>query len=62
MQHVVLTLIAVGVGMVIAFAAAIFAYKRSWFETPFSLFSAFLYTIPAWRCSSCSSRSPGSTA
>jgi osmoprotectant transport system permease protein len=46
-QHIELTAIAVGVGMVIAFAAAIFAYKRSWFETPFSLLAAFLYTIPS---------------
>jgi osmoprotectant transport system permease protein len=33
--------------MVIAFTAAIFAYKQNWFETPFSLLSAFLYTIPS---------------
>jgi osmoprotectant transport system permease protein len=46
-QHIELTAIAVGVGMAIAFTAAIFAYKQSWFETPFSLFSAFLYGIPA---------------
>ncbi|MGA9859502.1 MAG: ABC transporter permease [Solirubrobacteraceae bacterium] len=46
-EHIELVAIAVGVGMVIAFSAAIFAYKYDWFETPFSLFSAFLYTIPA---------------
>ncbi len=46
-QHIELTAIAVGVGMAIAFAAAIFAYRQTWFETPFSLFSAFLYGIPA---------------
>jgi osmoprotectant transport system permease protein len=46
-QHIELTAIAVGVGMVIAFTAAIFAYKQNWFETPFSLLSAFLYTIPS---------------
>jgi osmoprotectant transport system permease protein len=46
-QHIELTAIAVGVGMVIAFSAAVFAYKQSWFETPFSLLSAFLYTIPS---------------
>jgi osmoprotectant transport system permease protein len=46
-QHLVLTAIAVGVGMLLAFTAAIFAYKYNWFETPFSLFSAFLYTIPS---------------
>lgn len=46
-EHIELTAIAVGVGMVIAFTAAIFAYKFNWFETPFSLWSAFLYTIPS---------------
>jgi osmoprotectant transport system permease protein len=46
-QHLELTGIAVGIGMLIAFTAAIFAYKQDWFETPFSLFAAFLYTIPA---------------
>ena len=46
-EHIELTAIAVGVGMVIAFSAAILAYKQHWFETPFSLFAAFLYTIPS---------------
>jgi osmoprotectant transport system permease protein len=46
-EHLELTAIAVGVGMVIAFTAAIVAYKQDWFETPFSLFAAFLYTIPS---------------
>ncbi len=46
-EHIELTAIAVGVGLVIALAAALFAHRQGWFETPFSLFSAFLYTIPA---------------
>jgi osmoprotectant transport system permease protein len=46
-EHIELTAIAVGVGAVIAFAAAIFAYRYGWFETPFSLFAALLYTIPS---------------
>jgi osmoprotectant transport system permease protein len=46
-EHIELTAIAVGIGALIAFAAAILAYKQDWFETPFSLFSAFLYTIPS---------------
>lgn len=46
-QHIVLTGIAVGAGMIIAFTAAIFAYKQNWFETPFSLVAAFLYGIPS---------------
>ena len=36
-EHIELTAIAVGIGMVIAFTAAILAYKLDWFETPFSL-------------------------
>jgi osmoprotectant transport system permease protein len=46
-EHIELTLIAVGCGMVIAFAAAMIAYRLGWFEAPFSLFAAFLYTIPS---------------
>lgn len=46
-EHLELTAIAVGVGMAIAFTAAIIAYEQAWFETPFSLLSAFLYTIPS---------------
>jgi osmoprotectant transport system permease protein len=46
-EHIELTAIAVGIGMVIAFTAAIIAYKMNWFEGPFSLLSAFLYTIPS---------------
>ena len=46
-EHIELTAIAVGIGMVIAFSAAILAYKLNWFEGPFTLVSAFLYTIPS---------------
>jgi osmoprotectant transport system permease protein len=46
-EHIELTAIAVGIGMLIAFPAAILAHKQNWFETPFSLLSAFLYTIPS---------------
>jgi len=46
-QHVVLTLIAVGVGTAIAMACALFAYRQRWFEGPFVVFSGFLYTIPS---------------
>jgi osmoprotectant transport system permease protein len=46
-EHIELTAIAIGVGMAIAFTAALIAYRFGWFETPFSLFSAFLYTIPS---------------
>lgn len=47
LQHVKLTVIAVGIGFVIAFFAALVAHRMSWFETPFSAFSALLYTIPS---------------
>jgi osmoprotectant transport system permease protein len=47
LQHVKLTLIAVVVGFVLAFAAALVAYRIRWFETPFGAFSAVLYTIPS---------------
>ena len=46
-EHVQLTAIAVGIGFVIAFAAALLAFRRGWFETPFGIFAAFLYTIPS---------------
>ncbi len=46
-EHIELTLIAVGVGIPLAFAAAILTYRYTRFETPFSLLFAFLYTIPS---------------
>jgi osmoprotectant transport system permease protein len=46
-EHIELTAIAVGIGFAIAFTAALVAYSRGWFETPFAVFSAFLYTIPS---------------
>ena len=47
LQHVKLTVIAVAIGFVLAFAAALAARHRSWFERPFDLFSALVYTIPS---------------
>jgi osmoprotectant transport system permease protein len=47
LQHLELTAIAVGIGFAIAFSAALLAHRNGWFETPFGLFSAFLYTIPS---------------
>jgi osmoprotectant transport system permease protein len=47
LEHLYLTLIAVGIGCVIAFVAALVAYRMHWFETPFTLLSGFLYTIPS---------------
>jgi osmoprotectant transport system permease protein len=46
-QHIVLTLIAVGVGFVIAFALALLAYRVRRLETPIAGISSLLYTIPS---------------
>jgi osmoprotectant transport system permease protein len=46
-EHIQLTLYAVGIGFVIALAAALIAYRFRWFEGGFGLFAAFLYTIPS---------------
>ena len=46
-EHVQLTLIAVSIGFVIAFAAALLAYRFGWFEGPFGVVSGLLYTIPS---------------
>ena len=47
LQHIKLTAIAVSVGFVIAFAAALVARRLTWFERPFDLVSALLYTVPS---------------
>ncbi|MBD0281899.1 MAG: ABC transporter permease [Thermoleophilaceae bacterium] len=46
-EHIELTAIAVGIGFAISFAAALVSFSRGWFETPFAIFAAFLYTIPS---------------
>ena len=46
-QHIWLTLIAIAIGCVIAFAIALVAYRRHWLELPFVLVAGFLYTIPS---------------
>jgi osmoprotectant transport system permease protein len=46
-QHIELTAKAVGIGFAIAFAIAIVARRFRIVEAPFSLFSAFVYTIPS---------------
>ncbi len=46
-QHVVLTLIAIGVGFVVALTMAVAAYRRSWLIRPFGIATAVLYTIPS---------------
>jgi osmoprotectant transport system permease protein len=46
-DHIKLTVIAVAIGFAISFAAAMVAYRFVRFETPFTLFSGFLFTIPS---------------
>jgi osmoprotectant transport system permease protein len=46
-QHIELSLIAVGIGFVLAMLTALLAYRFRRLDTPLSLFYAFLYTIPA---------------
>jgi len=46
-EHIELTALAVSIGFVIAFTAALVAYSLDWFETPFAILAAFLYTIPS---------------
>jgi len=47
LDHIKLTAIAIGIGFAISFAAALLAYRFVRFETPFSIFSGILYTIPS---------------
>src|SRR5206468_11949904 len=47
LDHVKLTVIAVAIGFVIAFAAAVVARRLRFVEHPFTLFGALLYTIPS---------------
>jgi osmoprotectant transport system permease protein len=46
-EHVVLTLIAVAIGFAIAFALALIAHRRRWFEQPVTVLTGILYTIPS---------------
>ncbi|MGZ4270132.1 MAG: ABC transporter permease [Solirubrobacteraceae bacterium] len=46
-QHVVLTLIAVAIGFAIAFTLAIVAHRRGWVESPVTIVTGILYTIPS---------------
>ena len=47
LQHVALTLTAIAIGSVIAFALALAAHKRGWLATPVVVVTGFLYTIPS---------------
>jgi osmoprotectant transport system permease protein len=46
-EHVELTVIAVGIGFVISLAAALLAHRLRHVERPFALASAVIYTIPS---------------
>lgn len=46
-QHVVLSLIAVGIGFLISVALALVAHRYGWIEKPTILITTFLYTIPS---------------
>ncbi|MEA2387324.1 MAG: osmoprotectant transport system permease protein [Thermoleophilaceae bacterium] len=46
-DHVKLTLIAVGIGFVISFALALVAYRYVRLETPITLLTGLLFTIPS---------------
>lgn len=46
-QHVLLTLIAIGIGFAISFALALLAYRHRWVERPVTVVTTVLYTIPA---------------
>jgi osmoprotectant transport system permease protein len=46
-QHIVLTVIAVGVGFVLSLVLALIAFRLHWLERPLALFTGWLYTIPS---------------
>jgi osmoprotectant transport system permease protein len=47
LQHIVLTVIAVGLGFLIAMALALATHRRGWLERPITTLSSVLYTIPS---------------
>jgi len=47
LEHIKLTLIAVAIGFVLAFAAAVLTHRYRLFEAPVTIFSAVVYTIPS---------------
>jgi osmoprotectant transport system permease protein len=46
-QHVELTAIAIVIGFAIAFALALLAHRHRWLETPLTVSTGVLYTIPS---------------
>ena len=46
-QHVLLTVVAVAIGFLIAFALALVAHRRRWLVNPITQVTGMLYTIPS---------------
>ena len=46
-EHLEIVAIAIAFGFLIAFGAALLAYRKSWFVTPFDTFANILFTIPS---------------
>jgi osmoprotectant transport system permease protein len=46
-QHIYLTVLAVGIGFAISFALALLAFRFRWLGPPLGAFSDFLYTLPS---------------
>jgi osmoprotectant transport system permease protein len=47
LQHVLLTVVAVGIGFAISFGLAIVAYRRRWLINPVTQVTGVLYTVPS---------------
>lgn len=45
-DHIIMTIIAVVIGFIISFTAAIIAYRRRWLTAPIGAVTTFLYTLP----------------
>jgi osmoprotectant transport system permease protein len=46
-EHVLLTVVATGVGFLIAFGLALIAYRRRWLVNPITQVTGILYTVPS---------------
>lgn len=46
MDHILMTVLAVAIGFLISFVAAIIAYRKKWLAAPFGALATFLYTLP----------------
>jgi osmoprotectant transport system permease protein len=46
-QHVLLTVVAMGIGFAISFSLALLAYRRRWLINPVTQVTGILYTVPS---------------